>query len=84
MFYDFAGFPATTQFSGTSFVTTEPAPITASFPIVTPDKIVEFEPIHTFLPILIGAGYIDCLFRVKYRDLKLQTLHYALLKHHPL
>ena len=53
-----AGFPANTVFSGISFVTTEPAPITALSPTVTPGRIVEFEPIHTFLPILTGFGCI--------------------------
>lgn len=51
-----AGFPATIVFFGTSLVTIEPAPIIALSPIVIPGKIVEFEPIHTLLPIFTGAG----------------------------
>ena len=34
-----AGFPPTTAFSGTSFVTTAPAAITALFPIVTLESL---------------------------------------------
>ncbi len=41
-----AGLPTTTAKDGTSFVTTEFAPITAPFPIVTPLKIIESTPIH--------------------------------------
>src|SRR3990167_9166164 len=40
-----AGFSATTAKSGTSRVTTLPAPTIAYFPIVTPQRIVEPEPI---------------------------------------
>src|SRR6266852_3010989 len=42
---NFAGFPATIAFGGTSFVTTLPAPTIAFSPIVTLHKIVEPEPI---------------------------------------
>ena len=42
----FAGFPAAIALSGTSFVTTLPAPTTAFSPIVTPGKITLFEPIQ--------------------------------------
>ena len=49
----FAGTPPTTVIFGTSFVTTAPAAITAQLPIVTPGKTVAFEPIQTFLPIVI-------------------------------
>lgn len=39
-----------------SLVTTEPAPITAPSPMVTPGVTVEFDPIHTSLPMTTGAG----------------------------
>src|SRR5699024_1474919 len=52
-----AGFPATTVFLGTSFVTIEPAATTELSPIVTPAKITQFPPTHTSLPILIGIVY---------------------------
>ena len=54
----FAGFPATTQFLGISFVTTEPAPITELSPIVTPGKTIAPAPIHTLLPMLILAPMV--------------------------
>lgn len=41
----FAGTPPTIVFSATSFVTTEPAAMTAPVPIVTPYRIIEFPPI---------------------------------------
>lgn len=41
-----AGFPATIALSGTSLVTTEPAPIMALSPIVTLGKMVACAPIH--------------------------------------
>ena len=43
-FMSFAGFPANTQLSGTSFDTTDPAPITEFSPTVTPGKIMQPEP----------------------------------------
>ena len=43
------------------FVTTLPAPIIAPSPISTPGKIVQSEPIHTFLPIFTCFGEIFCL-----------------------
>jgi hypothetical protein len=46
-----AGTPTATPKSGTSFVTTAPAPITAPLPIVTFGMIMAFAPIHTSLPI---------------------------------
>lgn len=36
--------------AGTSLVTTEPAPMTAWSPIVTPSSTTTFEPIHTSSP----------------------------------
>src|SRR3989338_6685185 len=44
-FITFAGFPATTLFAGTFFVTTLPAPTNEFVPIITPGRIVEFAPI---------------------------------------
>ena len=41
----FAGFPITTEFGGTFFVTTAPAPTVAYSPIVNPGKIVALAPI---------------------------------------
>ena len=55
---NFAGTPPTTVFAGTSLVTTTPAAMTALLSMVTPCKIVEFEPTHTFLHNTIGAGYV--------------------------
>lgn len=46
-----AGFPTTTEYGGTSFVTTALAPITDPSPILTPGRIVALSPIHTFSPI---------------------------------
>ena len=59
-----AGTPATTQLSGTSFVTTAPAAITELFPTVTPDNIWTPPPIQTLLPIIIGFAYSRPLFLV--------------------
>ena len=39
-FINLAGFPPTTVYGSTSFVTTEYAPITVPSPIVIPDKIL--------------------------------------------
>ena len=48
-----AGAPAHTEYGGTSLVTTDPAPMTAPSPIVTPPIIIHFIPIHTSLPIVM-------------------------------
>jgi len=48
-----AGHPPTTVYGSTSFVTIEPAEITAPSPIVTPGKITDFAPTQTSLPIFI-------------------------------
>jgi hypothetical protein len=45
-----AGLPTATQKAGTLFVTTEPAPITELFPIVTPGKTTQLDPTHTLSP----------------------------------
>lgn len=50
------GLPPTTQFSPTSFVATEFAPIIAFFPIFKPDKIVTLSPIQTLFSIT-GLSY---------------------------
>ena len=47
-----AGIPTTKQLSGTSLVTTEPAPIITFLPIVNFGKIVAFVPILQYLPIV--------------------------------
>lgn len=52
----FAGLPTATEFSGTFFVTTLPAPITELSPILTPGRIILPEPIQTFLPIQTADG----------------------------
>ncbi len=52
----FAGTPPTTTMGGTSLFTNAPAAITVPSPMVTPAKMVAFEPIQTFLPIRTGQG----------------------------
>lgn len=49
------GTPAATTPVGISCVTTLPAPITESAPIVTPPQIVEFAPIQTLSSSVMGA-----------------------------
>ena len=51
---NFAGFPATMELSGTSLVTTLPAPTIEFSPIVTPGRIVAAIPIHAFFLMWIG------------------------------
>ena len=48
----FAGLPATMALSGTSFTTTDPAPITTLFPIVICPIITTLGPIFTLSPIV--------------------------------
>src|SRR5690606_41356818 len=50
------GFPTATTPGGMSEVTTEPAPMMLSSPLVTPGVIVTEPPIHTLLPITTGSG----------------------------
>lgn len=50
------GFPAATTPDGISWVTTLPAPITVSSPIVTPLSMVLPPPIQTLFPMLTGSG----------------------------
>lgn len=50
-----AGFPATKQFGGTSFVTTAAAPTTEFSPIDTPLRIIAALPIQQLLPMWTGA-----------------------------
>src|SRR5699024_9643347 len=49
-----AGFPPTTTFAGTFFVTTAPDAITALSPTVTPGLITARPPIQTLFPIVTG------------------------------
>lgn len=49
-----AGFPAATQYGGTSLVTTAPAPITAPLPTRTPPIIIARRLIQTSSSITIG------------------------------
>lgn len=51
-----AGTPPTIAYAGTSLVTTDPAPMIALSPIVTPERSVAFAPTHTFFPNTIGLG----------------------------
>ena len=55
-----AGLPATTAQAGTSLVTTEPAPITAWEPTVTPSTITTFEPIQTSSPMVMPRSVSGC------------------------
>lgn len=52
-----AGLPATTVRSGTSFVTTLPAPTTAPEPTVTPGKTKAPVPIQTLFAMSTGADH---------------------------
>src|SRR4029079_13278937 len=52
-----AGFPATTVFGSTLFVTTAPAATTEFSPRVTPFRITAFIPIQTLLQILTDAVF---------------------------
>lgn len=47
----FAGFPATIQLDGTSFMTTDPAPTITLSPMVMSPMIVTFAPRVTLFPI---------------------------------
>lgn len=49
-------------FGGTSWVTTELAPTMELSPMVTPGSTVDAISIHTFLPMVIGAPYVQFLF----------------------
>ena len=52
----------TDRFDSAKYICTDnaedPAAIMALSPTVTPRRMVELEPTHTFLPNRIGAGYI--------------------------
>ena len=69
-----AGFPATIQYEGTSFVTTLFAPITAPSPIVRPGNIVTLSPTQTFFPII--TGILKFIFKI--------ILPYSKLTEYPL
>lgn len=56
-----AGTPPATVLHGTSLVTTAPAATTAPSPMVTPGQTVALDPIHTRLPMTMGAGCISFL-----------------------
>ena len=55
-----AGLPTTTAHSGTSRVTTEPAPTTACDPMRTPSSTTTCEPIQTSSPTVIPSEDIGC------------------------
>lgn len=57
-----AGFPATIVLSGTSLVTTLPAPTMEFSPTVTPGRIVAPMPTHTFFLRTIGFACVALLF----------------------
>ncbi|KAK1709760.1 hypothetical protein BDP67DRAFT_408423 [Colletotrichum lupini] len=52
-----AGLPATATKSGTSFVTTLPAPTVTPLPMVTPGRTIQLPPNQQSEPILIGFPY---------------------------
>src|SRR3989344_2677025 len=52
-----AGFPATMALSGTSFVTTEPAPTIEFFPIVMPPNMVALAPIEAPFLTIVFSGF---------------------------
>ena len=67
------GFPAAKQLSGTSFVTTLPAPITVPLPMVTPGRIIAPPPIQQdinsylyFIAIHKGAVHINRNIKLSY------------------
>lgn len=49
-----AGFPATTTWSGTSFVTTLPAPTVTPRPMVTPGRTMQLPPNQQSSPMVMG------------------------------
>src|SRR5271157_4809199 len=55
-----AGFPATMVFAGTSFVTTLPAPTMAFSPMVTPHRIVAFDPMDAPFLTYVGTTLQSC------------------------
>src|SRR5699024_6466903 len=52
-----AGLPATTTWSGTSFVITDPDPITTLSTFVTPGLIIATPPIQALSPMVTGLPY---------------------------
>jgi len=56
----FAGTPPTSEFDGTSFVTTAPAATTQWLPIVTPGSITALAPIHTSSPMTTALVDTPC------------------------
>ena len=57
-----AGTPPTIVRGSTSCVTTAPAATTAPSPMVTPCRIVAFDPIQTLRPTTIGGTTYECLY----------------------
>ena len=55
---NFAGFPATMLYAGTSELTTDPAPTILPLPILTPFKIIERAPINTSSSISTGLCFV--------------------------
>lgn len=65
-FIIFAGFPATTQLSGTSFTTTLPAPTTTLLPTCTFPMMVTFTPKVTLSPMI---GLFRCIHQFCFQEL---------------
>lgn len=59
-----AGFPTATAPAGMSLTTTDPAPTTASSPMVTPGQTITPPPSQTLLPIVMGLPPYKPLLRV--------------------
>ena len=59
-----AGFPTATAPAGMSLTTTDPAPTTASSPMVTPGQTITPPPSQTLLPIVMGLPPSKPLLRV--------------------
>lgn len=57
VFITLAGLPTTTELSGISFTTTEPAPIVTLLPIFTPPIITTLAPSETLSPI-VGIPFL--------------------------
>ena len=54
-----AGLPAAIEKAGTSFVTTEPAPMITRSPRVTPLRMMDRVPIKQPRPIFIGLEFLE-------------------------
>ena len=71
-----AGLPATTQLSGTSLTTTEPAPTVTLLPIVIPPIIVTEAPNLTLFP-MVGLPFFPHPKVVQCAQLKLEPIFSA-------